>query len=188
MPFVGLTPPERADAPRLRDETAAWMAHTFDLPTFLYGRLANGTTRSLPEVRREAFRTLTPDFGPATANERLGASAVGERGVLVAWNLWLREVILDDAKAIASAIRRPEVRALAFAIDDFVQISCNLIAPFDVTPSVVYDDVRARLPSGEIHHCEVVGLIPTALLEREDPSRWEQLDLDPSRTIEARIA
>jgi glutamate formiminotransferase len=188
VPFVALTPPEKSDAHDLRDDTAAWMAQSFDLPTFLYGRLANDTTRSLPEVRRGAFRTLEPDFGPPTPNEQLGASAVGERGVLVAWNLWLREVVLDDAKAIASAIRRPEVRALALPIDDFVQISCNLIAPFDVTPSAVYDDVRTRLPSGEIHHCEVVGLVPAALLEREDPSRWEQLDLDPSRTIEARIS
>ncbi|HEY5104649.1 MAG TPA: hypothetical protein VII65_06350, partial [Acidimicrobiales bacterium] len=76
VPFVALDPSRRGEALTLRDETAEWIATTFTVPVFLYGPLENGTTRSLPEIRRGAFRTLAPDLGPVEPNIHLGASAV----------------------------------------------------------------------------------------------------------------
>jgi len=177
-----------APAVALRDDTAAWLAATFDLPVFLYGPLPDGSVRSLPDVRRGAFRTLTPDYGPAHAHATWGASALGARGLLVAWNLWVRGISLDEGAAIAKAIRRRDVRALAFTIGTFTQISCNLIAPLRVGPSTVYDEVVELLPQGAIDHAELVGLIPEVVLRTQDPARWEQLDVSYEKTIEARVA
>ena len=188
VPFVALDESDAHVAVALRDETAAWLATTFDLPVFLYGPLPDGSSRSLPDVRRGAFRTLTPDLGPEVPNAKWGASALGARGVLVAWNLWVRGISLDEGKAVAKAVRRPEVRALAFRVGSFTQISCNLISPLVVGPSTIYDDVADLMPVGAIDHAELVGLIPESLLRTQDPLRWDQLDLSYEKTIEARLA
>lgn len=187
VPFVALAPSRAEDAVALRDQTADWLARTYDLPIFFYGPLEDGTTRTLPDVRRRAFSSLAPDRGPDAADPRRGATAVGARGVLVAWNLWLRGVTRDEATVIASSIRTPTVRALAFAMGDSVQVSCNLIDPLVVGPSEVYDQVSALLVGGTIDRAELVGLAPGALLEKEDPERWGQLGLSEAATIEARL-
>jgi len=188
VPYVALNEGKAPEAVALRDDTAAWLAATFDLPVFLYGPLPDGSVRSLPDVRRGAFRALTPDYGPAHAHATWGASALGARGLLVAWNLWVRGISLDEGAAIAKAIRRRDVRALAFTIGTFTQISCNLIAPLRVGPSTVYDEVVELLPQGAIDHAELVGLIPEVVLRTQDPARWEQLDVSYEKTIEARVA
>jgi glutamate formiminotransferase len=187
VPFVALAPGDAEEAVALRDETAAWIADSFHVPVFLYGPV-NGVLRTLPEVRKSAFRTLPPDKGPARATATLGASAVGARGLLVAWNLWLRGVTLDEARDIARAVRRPEVRALALQVGNEVQVSCNLIAPLVVGPSLVFDQVVTLVRgAGAIERAELVGLAPWALLEREGAERWSQLDLSAERTIESRL-
>jgi len=188
VPFVALDPSRSDEARALRDETATWIATTFTVPVFLYGPLEDGTARTLPEIRRGAFRTLVPDMGPEEPNILLGATAVGTRGVLVAWNICLRDVTLAEAKAIAIEVRGPGVRSLAFEVGDIVQVSCNLIDPFNIGPSVVYDDVKRRLQRGVIERCELVGLVPEAVVRAQDPARWEQLGLSLEATIEARLA
>ncbi|HET9089368.1 MAG TPA: hypothetical protein VFN54_03590 [Acidimicrobiales bacterium] len=187
VPFVALDAREAPRACALRDDTAHWLAATHDVPVFFYGPLEGGE-RSLPEVRRRAFRDLSPDVGPAAAHPRFGASALGCRPILVAWNLWLEGVDLDAARRIARALRRPGLRTLAFTVGAAVQVSCNVIDVSAVTLSSVYDEVSARLPrGGRIARAELVGLAPKSLLDAEEPSRWEQLDLSAQRTIEARI-
>jgi glutamate formiminotransferase len=139
-------------------------------------------------VRRAAFKGLPPDRGPARPAPRLGAVAVGARPVLVAWNLWLQNVSILQAKQIASAIRRPEVRTLAFPIGEQVQVSCNLISPMTVGPGEVYDRVASLLPDkGRIERAELVGLAPWALLEAEGRNRWSALGLSEATTIEYRV-
>ncbi len=187
VPFVALAPDRGADALRLRDATAQWLASTHDVSVFLYGPLGGGE-RTLPFVRANAFTTLAPDFGPPQADPHHGAVVVGARDVLVAWNLWLRDVSLADARRLAHLVRQPGVRALGLAVGDNVQVSCNLIDLTKATPSLVYDLVRTNLPApGVIDHAELVGLIPHSLLEREDPKRWTQLDLSELSTIESRV-
>jgi glutamate formiminotransferase len=187
VPFVALMADQAETAVALRDETARWIAGEFAVPVFLYGPVA-GAERTLPEVRRRAFVDLTPDLGPATADPRLGASAVGARGILVAWNLWLNGVDLATARAVARAVRSSSVRALGLAVGDMVQVSCNLIDVTATRPSEVLDRVSELLPrGGRVERCELVGLVPRALLEREDPRRWDELGLSPDATIEARL-
>ncbi|MHB8378627.1 MAG: hypothetical protein ACYDB2_01755 [Acidimicrobiales bacterium] len=188
VPFVALDDADTLEAVALRDETAGWLATAFGLPVFLYGALDDGSSRSLPTVRREAFRTLLPDLGPEIPDVRWGASALGARGVLVAWNLWVRGVSLEEARAVAKALRRREVRALAFGVGAFTQISFNLIEPLVVGPSAVFDEVANLVPRGAIDHAELVGLIPEAVLRTQDAARWAELDLNYEATIEARLA
>ncbi|HSN01943.1 MAG TPA: hypothetical protein VLS91_00510 [Acidimicrobiales bacterium] len=187
VPFVALDSREAALACEMRDDTGRWLAETHGVPVFFYGPL-HGAERSLPDVRRRAFRGLSPDVGPARAHPRVGASAVGCRPILVAWNLWLEGISLDQARRIATGLRREGLRTLAFDVGAAVQVSCNVIDVSAVRLSRVYDEVASGLPrGGRIARAELVGLAPRALLDAEDPSRLAQLDLSAQRTIEARI-
>jgi glutamate formiminotransferase len=188
VPFVALEVNEAEQAVTLRDDLARWLVDRYEVPVFLYGPLADHSIRSLPEVRRNAFLTLMPDMGPVTASSERGCVAVGARPILVAWNLWLDHVSLDDAQMIAKALRQPAVRSLAFEVGEQVQVSCNIIDTDAILPSQLFDQVTSLLnPPGRISRAELVGLVPTSLLEREDPVRWTQLGLARDTTIETRI-
>jgi glutamate formiminotransferase len=180
VPFVPLSGSTLEEAVAARDRFASWAGEELGVPCFLYG-----PGRSLPEVRRLAFRELAPATGPSRPHPTAGAMCVGARNLLVAYNLWLSPgTELARARAIARELRSPAVRALGFALGRRVQVSCNLVDPAEVGPGHVYDAVAARAP---IERAELVGLIPEAVLARVPEGRYEQLDLSPSRTIEARL-
>jgi glutamate formiminotransferase len=105
--------------------------------------------------------------------------------VLVAYNLWLAEADLVEARALARGLRSRSVRALGLQVGDGVQVSMNLVAPSEVGPATVYDTV---IRSTRIARAELVGLLPEAVLAAVPPSRWADLDLAADRTIEARLA
>ena len=104
--------------------------------------------------------------------------------MLVAYNLWLAEADLDEARRIAAGLRGPAIRALGLAVGDRVQVSCNLIDPASVGPAAVHDRVAAE---ARIDRAELVGLVPRPVLLAIDVDRWAALDLDEDRTIEARV-
>lgn len=180
VPFVPLAGAPMGDAVGARDAFAAWAAAELALPCFLYG-----TTRSLPEVRRGAFVDFGPDTGPAQPHPTAGACAVGARGPLVAYNLWLDGHDLATAKAIATTIRSAQVRALGLQVGAHVQVSCNLIDPLRFGPADAYDAV---VPHAAVARTELVGLIGRDVLDRVPRDRWAELDLDEERTLEARLA
>lgn len=184
VPFVALEGMPVEDGPlqrslEARDRFIDWAGDELALPCFRYG-----PEQSLPEVRRGAWRDLQPDRGPDHPHPSAGAAAVGARRVLVAYNLWLAESDVAAARRIASEIRGPDLRSLGLALGPDVQVSCNLIAPWALGPADAYDAVAAH---AAITRAELVGLVPRALLDATSPARWKQLDLDPSRTIEARL-
>ena len=180
VPFVPFGPSTPGHARAAQVRFAGWMAAALDVPCFLYGGRA-----SLPEVRRRAFRTLWPGTGPLRAHRSAGATCVGARPVLVAYNAWLREGTgIDIARAAATAVRGGAVRALAFEVGDRVQVSMNLVDPVAVGPAQAYDAVARHAP---VSGAELVGLVPNAVLRAIPRHRWPALDLDPARTIEARL-
>ncbi|MCU1455105.1 MAG: Formiminotransferase domain protein [Acidimicrobiales bacterium] len=179
VPFVALGTAGAHEAVAARDRFAAWAAAELGLPCFLYG-----PERTLPSVRRDAFRTLAPDVGPARPHPSAGAVAVGARPLLVAYNVWLASADLEQARALAVALRGPAVRALGLPVGDRVQVSMNLIDPATVGPAEVVDRIAAQVA---IERTELVGLAPAALLDATPATRWRELDLDPDRTIEARL-
>ena len=180
VPFVPLPGATMAHAVAARDRFAAWAGAALEVPCFLYG-----PERPLPEVRRRAFVDLAPDTGPPVAHPTAGATCVGARAVLVAYNLWLApEAGLDQARSVAAAIRGPAVRALGLDVGGRPQVSTNLVDPLVVGPAQAYDAVAALAP---VEGAELVGLAPAAVLEAVPADRWAELDLSPARTIEARL-
>ena len=185
VPFVALdgTASERAVA--ARDRFAAWFAATHGVPCFLYG-----VERSLPDVRRGAFDALAPDTGPGRPHPTAGATAVGARPVLVAYNVWLAGADVAAARAIASAARGPALRALGLQVGPRVQVSMNLVAPAELGPAAAFDLVAslAAEAGARTDGAELVGLVPAAVLRAVPRERWADLDLGEDRTIEARRA
>lgn len=184
VPFVALQGSEAEDAVRARNDFSAWFARQHEVPCFRYG-----AERSLPEVRREAFTSLRPDDGPASPHPSAGATAVGARPVLVAYNVWVSGVDLPTARQVAAAVRGPGVRALGLAVGDRLQVSMNLVEPDLVDPAIAFDAVaeNVALAHGSVDGAELVGLLPQSVLHAVDPGRWAELDLAPERTIEARL-
>jgi glutamate formiminotransferase len=179
VPFVPLDGSSMNDAVAARDAFASWMASELAVPCFLYG-----PERSLPEVRRHAFTSLRPDRGPDEPHFTAGATAVGARPVLIAYNLWLAEPDLALAQRLVRELRGPAVRALALSVGEHVQVSMNLISVDEVGPAEVYDHVARAAP---IARAELVGLVPDDVRERIPRARWDQLDLAGDKTINARL-
>lgn len=190
VPFVPLddngTPRSDDDlGPALsaRSRFGTWAAQTLGLPCFFYG-----PGRSLPDVRRHAFATLLPDAGPHRADPRTGACAVGARHALIAYNVWLETTDLTVAKALAASVRSPTVRALGLAVGEATQVSCNLIDPWTFGPAQLFDAVVGVAGNDTpVSRAELVGLAPAAVVRSTPEHRWAELDLDPDRTIEARL-
>lgn len=179
VPFVPLGDATLADAVTARDRFATWAADVLGVPSFLYG-----PERSLPEVRRCAFDALAPDHGPPEPHPTAGAMAVGARPLLVAYNVWLAEPDLDDARRIAREVRGPQLRTLGLQVGDRVQVSMNLIEPDIIGPAEATDAVADR---AAIAGSELVGLVPRSALDAVPRERWSELDLAADRTIEARL-
>jgi glutamate formiminotransferase / 5-formyltetrahydrofolate cyclo-ligase len=189
VPFVALGDTAPSRAVLARDAFCAWAANELSLPCFRYGPLPGGGERTLPEVRRGAFTLFDPDAGPSRPHPKTGAAAVGARPVLVAYNLWLEGATGAVARSLARAVRGPAVRALGFDLPHGVQLSCNLVEPLVVGPAEIYDAVTERLQGtgAAVARCELVGLVPAAVLAQIEPERWSVLDLGIDRTIEARL-
>lgn len=192
VPFVpyapGQLPSHDLDAVVvLRDEFARWMSASLGVPTFLYGPLPGGENRTLPQLRQQAFDGLPPDFGPRQPHPSAGATCVGARSVLVAYNVWVSSV--EVARTVAPLVRGPAVRALGLAVGEGAQVSCNLIDPALIGPAQVYDTVRDLVEEagGAVEGAELVGLLPAAVLRVIPGSRWSELGLSAEKTVEARL-
>jgi glutamate formiminotransferase len=179
VPFVALDGSTRTDALAARDAYAHWSATTLGVGCFLYG-----PERALPDVRRAATRGDPPDRPAARPLPGAGASAVGQRDVLVAYNVWLAEPDLAAARTIAADIRRPGLRTLGLQVGERVQVSMNLVEPDRIGPAAAYDAVAER---AGVAGAELVGLVPRRVLDAVAPHRWVELDLAADRTIEARL-
>lgn len=182
VPFVPLAGDTMESAIGARNAYARWSVAHLRVPCFLYG-----PEHTLPEIRRRAWVDLQPDLVPdGPARTTAGASCVGARRVLVAYNVWMApQVTIEAARQVASAIRGPAVRALAFPVGTRIQVSMNLIDPVRTGPAAVYDEIAARV---DVDGAELVGLLPETVLRAIEPSRWEALDVAADRTIEARLA
>ena len=196
VPFVPYSPGRAAPhdlgaAVAQRDGFARWLGEELGVPAFLYGPLPGDRIRTLPEVRRHAFGPtpdgLAPDWGPPEADPRHGATAVGARRVLLAYNVWVSSV--EVARRMAPRLRGPEVRALGLAVGTRAQVSCNLIDPDLYGPERLYDAVAALVSEagGTVEGGELVGLIPEVVLAAVAPERRAELGLSDGMTVESRL-
>lgn len=186
----------RAHAVGAAKRFAVWAERQFELPSFLYGD-ADPLGRTLPEVRRDAYRRRFPDFGPKTPHSTLGSVAVGARAPMVAVNVDLASDDVAAARSIARRVRErdgglPGVRALGFALGSRgrVQVSMNLV---DLPATGIETACRtveseARVRGLAVDRVELVGLLPAAELLRCSPAFLEWAGLEPTETVEARLA
>jgi glutamate formiminotransferase len=166
------------------------------VPVFLYEAAAlRPECRRLESVRKLASSGLAPDFG-AGRHPTAGASVVGARKFLIAWNINLRTADLSAARGIARQIREssgglPAVKAIGLPLESRgqVQVSINLV-DFERTPLyVVFDAVKERCAARgiEIAGSELIGMIPTAALRgsRDHDLQWE--NMRPELVLENRL-
>jgi len=167
LPFVPLRGLPLADCAALAHDVGQELAARHGLPVFLYESAAPDG-RSLPFVRREAFRTLMPDFGPALPHPTAGAAVVGARGPLIAYNVVLATPDLSAARTIAREMRAlpslPGVRALCLRLASrgLTQVSMNLTRPAETPLLAVFRHVeaRARALGTSVVESEVIGALP----------------------------
>lgn len=202
VPFVPLAPDGMELAATVARRWGQRAAAEIGIPVFLYGD-ADPAGRSLPDLRRAAFRERRPDFGPPVPHPTAGGVAVGARPVLVAVNCELDggpgtglAADLAAARAVARAVRErdgglPGVRALGFilASKGRAQVSMNLV---DLPATGVETACEAVRREAERHGrtvtaVELVGLLPAAELARCSGKFLDWARLTPDRTIEARL-
>jgi glutamate formiminotransferase len=172
-------------------EEAVQIAHEFGkglgkrgIPVFFYEEAATRPERKdLPSIRRGEYEGLgeklkdpewKPDEGPDHFNPKFGATVVGARFPLVAYNVNLKTKDLSLAKAIAKKVRFkdggfPYVRAMGVDLREkgMVQVSMNLTHYRVTNIPKVYEFIKEEaLKKGiEIEASEIVGLIPLGVLE-----------------------
>ena len=206
VPFVPLTGATMADAVGLATRTGRAIAERFGVPVYLYeAAAAHPSRRALQDIRRGGFEGLaakmaspgwTPDFGPATPHPTAGASAVGARPLLIAYNINLAADRLDIAKAIAAAVRAsggglPFVKALGLRLADrgIVQVSINLTNYERTSMAAVFDAVtrEAARRGVSVLESEVIGLIPAAALRPGDETYLKLKGFTPRQVLETRL-
>src|SRR5438552_14790817 len=178
VPFVPLRDVTMDDCVALARRLAERAAAELQIPIYLYARAAARPDRErLPEVRKGEFEGLRdrigkdpaadPDFGPKRIHATAGATAIGARPFLVAFNIYLDTKDVRVAKEIAQQIRTsggglPAVQASGFEVDGKAQVSMNLLDIDTTSPATVFAAVesRARARGIEIQKSEGVGLVP----------------------------
>jgi len=183
VPFIPLQSATMAQCVALAKETASMAASRFQLPVYLYEEAAaTPERRNLADIRRGGFEGLAakmasplwaPDYGPSRPHPSAGATVIGARAALIAFNVNLATDRLDIAKAVAAAVRQssgglPFVKALGIALSDrgIVQVSMNL-TNFEQTPIVrAFEAVRheAERRGARVLESEIVGLVPESAL------------------------
>jgi glutamate formiminotransferase len=207
VPFVPLAGSSMDDAVRAAVTAAERIARETDVPTYLYGDAARRPERrDLAAVRKGEFEGLgqevltnpdrAPDFGPPRLHPSAGASAVGARYFLVAYNVDLEGRDLALAKRIAKEIREkdgglPGVKALGFDLPEqgWVQVSMNLVDYRKTPPLVAYEEVvrRAEAAGAKVVGSEVVGMIPEAAMGPDFAKRVRLMRFDPEQQVLERV-
>ena len=199
----------------LRMEEVVETAHQFGrafaernrIPVFFYGDAALKPERKeLSYIRRGGYEGLeskmgdphwVPDAGPALFDPCKGATAVGAREPLIAYNINLKTNDLNIARKIAGEIRQSagsglrSVKAIGVPLKSrgLVQVSMNLTNYRETSIKKVFDVVteKARQQGVEIFESEIVGLVPAAAMKGITPGDLKLFHFTDSRIIESHL-
>jgi glutamate formiminotransferase len=205
VPFVPLRGEDMPVCVDVAHAVGARVARDLGVPVYFYEDAARrDDRRNLADVREGQFEGLreaiardadrAPDEGAPAVHPTAGATAVGARAPLIAYNIDLESRDLALAQEIARAIRErdgglPKVKALGLALDDCVQVSMNLTdfrvtSMQDVFAAVQVHAVQAGV---EIRRSEVVGLLPQDALVGLARSTLKAAGFTSAQVLEARI-
>lgn len=193
-------------------EIARWVAEEawrrFHIPTYLYEEAAQDPRRKrLEYVRQGQFERLRkevrknpdrrPDFGNEDLHPTAGATAVGARNFLIAYNINLNTTDLSVAKSIARKIRAsdggfPAVKAIGVELKalGLVQVSINLTDHTTTSISTVFDAVTAEaMRAGvSVESSEIIGLVPRRAIEDAVIHYLKIRDFHSDLILEERLA
>ncbi len=205
VPFVPVSGVTMADCVALARDLGRRVGEELGIPVYLYEQAALRPERvNLEDVRRGEYEALKaeigknpardPDFGPAAVG-KAGATIIGARPFLVAFNTYLNTDNVSIAQKIARALRHSNggyryVKAMGLLVAGQAQVSMNL-TNFTQTPiHRVVETIRSEAAryGVAVTHTELVGLIPQQALV--DAAQWHlQLDLfEPGQILENKLA
>jgi len=203
VPFVPVRGVTLEDCVQLARRLGRRVGEELGVPVYLYEAAATRPERvNLADVRRGEYEGLyaeietnpdrAPDFGPARLGPA-GATVIGARRFLIAFNVYLNTDDVRIAKRIARAARHSSgglrfVKALGLLVEGQAQVSMNLT---DFTRTPIYQVLElirreATRYGAAVTHSELVGLAPRQALV--DAAAWYlQLDLDPNQVLENQL-
>jgi len=208
LPFIPISGVTMGECVQLARETGKRIADELMIPVYLYEAAATRPDRkALPDVRKGEYEGLkvevetnpdrAPDFGPRRLHPTAGASVVGARPPLIAYNVKLGTTDVKVAKRIAKAVREkdgglPAVRALGFELKDrgLVQVSMNLVNYKATSIERAFDAVSAHAAKlgVPVVASEIVGLVPQDSLPPNPVERLRLENFDPRQVLENRLA
>jgi glutamate formiminotransferase/formiminotetrahydrofolate cyclodeaminase len=204
VPFIPIRGVEMGECVEIARRLGQRVGEELGIPVFLYEEAATSPERTnLATLRKGEYEGLreaivtdpnrAPDFGPARLGSA-GATVIGARAPLIAYNIYLNTDDVDAAKQIARAIRHSGgglrfVKALGLLVEGRAQVSMNLTDYTRTSIPHVQEMVRreAARYGYQVAYAELIGLIPGQALV--DAARWYlQLDLfDDSQILERQL-
>jgi glutamate formiminotransferase / formiminotetrahydrofolate cyclodeaminase len=206
VPFIPIDGVTVEDCVAMAKHVGAEIAKRFGIPVYLYEAAATSPDRqNLENIRRGQFEGIRaeietkperkPDFGESHVHPTAGATVVGARKALIAYNVFLNTADVDVARKIAKAVRFSSgglrfVKGAGFLVRGMAQVSMNL-TDFEQTPvHRVFEFVKreaARYGCVPVAS-EIVGLIPKAALEQAAEWFLQVEHFDSSLILENRLA
>jgi glutamate formiminotransferase / formiminotetrahydrofolate cyclodeaminase len=206
VPFIPIDGVTLEDCVAMAKHVGAEIAKRFAIPVYLYEAAATTPERqNLENIRRGQFEGIRaeietnparkPDFGEAKVHPTAGATVVGARKALIAYNVFLNTADVDVAKKIAKAVRASSggfrfVKGAGFLVRGMAQVSMNL-TDFEQTPIArVFETVKREAARYGVMpvSSEIVGLIPKAALEQAAEWFLQVENFDSSLILENRLA
>ena len=206
VPFIPIDGVTLEDCVAMAKHVGAEIAKRFSIPVYLYEAAAATPERqNLENIRRGQFEGIRaeietnparkPDFGEAKVHPTAGATVVGARKALIAYNVFLNTAEVDVAKKIAKAVRASSggfrfVKGAGFLVRGLAQVSMNL-TDFEQTPIArVFEMVKREAARYGVTpvSSEIVGLIPKAALEQAAEWFLQVENFDSSLILENRLA
>jgi glutamate formiminotransferase len=208
VPFVPIKGVNLRDCVEIARCVARETWQRFRIPTYLYEWAAREPRRkNLEYVRRGQFEQLReevrensdrrPDFGEADLHPTAGATAIGARNFLIAYNINLTTGNLSLAKSIARKIRAsdggfPAVKAIGVETKTLgvVQVSMNLTDFRTTSLGTVFDAVAAEAARAgvTVDSSEIVGLVPRGAIQSADLARLKLRNFSPRLILENQLA
>jgi len=204
VPFVPLGGITIEDCVRLARDLGRRVGEELGIPVYLYEAAATRPERTnLENLRRGQYEGLrqaiaedpsrAPDFGPRRLG-KAGATVIGARAPLIAYNIYLSTSDVRVAKEVARAVRAssgglPFVKALGLEVDRRAQVSMNLTNYKQTPLPLVVERVReeAAVRGATILKSELVGLIPQAALVDAAASYLMLDGFRPDQILEVRL-
>jgi glutamate formiminotransferase/formiminotetrahydrofolate cyclodeaminase len=206
VPFIPIDGVTIEDCVAMAKHVGAEIAQRFQIPVYLYEAAAASPERqNLENIRRGQFEGIRdeiatnparkPDFGEARMHPTAGATVVGARKFLIAYNVFLNTTNVEIAKKIAKAVRFSTgglrfVKGSGFLVRGMAQVSMNL-TDFEQTPiHRVFEFVKREAARYGVVpvSSEIVGLIPKQALEQAAEWFLQVENFDSSLILENRLA